>query len=476
METKLIRKEGVSAKFEVTIPAADVDKMYDRVLGTIARQVKIPGFRPGKAPRGVLIKQIGQDALDQEVRDALVETTYPQAVKELELMPVHAHFHAHEARSGQDYSFEVMVDLYPEFELPDLNEIIIDTAVPELTDDMVTETIERLRSEHATLIPVERQIQAGDYIMIEMESGSAMPIDLERVAPEFAEQFLGKSIGDTLELSLLDQTRDESDDAKDDASQAAEAASETTEAETEAEEVNAEAAASDTDTTQSRKLKIVIQDIKEKEKPELDDEFAKTLGFETWSEVEAQVRTGMQAELEAEAFEAQREEFIDKLVAETTVDLPPSVVNRRKASLLQSFVEELKERNETLESYLQQLDDNEGRETFEKELQETAEQGVKRDVVLEQLLELRGATVSDDEFNQAVRYLADRRGVNVNKFRSDMGEEWLENYHFLMRRDKAVREALRELLGDNATSDETEAPASAADGAEASEVAEAESQ
>lgn len=475
METRLISKEGVSAKFEVTIPAADVDKMYDKVLGTIARQVKIPGFRPGKAPRGVLIKQIGQDALDQEVRDALVETTYPQAVKELELMPVHAHFHAHEARSGEDYSFEVMVDLYPEVALPDLNEIIIDTGVPELTDDMVEETIERLRSEHATLIPVERQIQAGDYVMIEMESGSAMPIDLERVAPEFAEQFLGKSIGDTLELSLLDQTKGDSDEAEDDdTAQAAEVEPDIESETDETEEVNAEAA--DAEAPQPLKLKVVIQDIKEKEKPELDNEFAKTLGFENWSEVEAQVRAGIQAELEAEAFEAQREEFIDKLVAETTVDLPPSVVNRRKASLLQSFVEELKGRNETLESYLEQLDDKGGRETFEKELQETAEQGVKRDIVLEQLLELRGATVSDDEFNRAVRYLADRRGVNVSKFRSEMGEEWLENYHFLMRRDKAVREALRELLGDNESSEEPEAEASAAENAAVPEVTEVESQ
>lgn len=425
MQTKLISKEGVSAKFEVTIPAAEVDRMYDKVLSAISRQVKIPGFRPGKAPRGMIIKQVGQDALDQEVRDALVEAAYPKALRELALTPVHAHVHAHEAKSGEDYRFEVTVDLYPEFELADLEEIVIDTAVPELTDEMVAEAVGRLRSDYATLVPVERPVAEGDYVVIEMPSGGTIPIDLERVSPELAAQFIGKAMGESFELSLMPSRSDAEGDAE------------------------------------PKPMVVTLKEIKEKEKPAADDEFAKTLGFERWDEVEAQLRRSMQAELEAEAFEAQRQEFIDKLVAQTAVELPASLVARRRARLLDELADELKERGETLEGYLKTLEEKGERESFERQLTEAAEKGVKRELVLEQLLKLRGSKVDDAEFEAALRYFAQRDGVSVGKFRAQLGEAGLENLRHMLQRDKAVREALQERLGKAGPAAAVEVPTEA---------------
>ena len=272
MQTKLIDKQAVSAKFEVTVSAQEVDKAFGTILHTIARQVKVPGFRPGKAPKAVLVQRVGQDALNQEVRDALVETNYPKAVEELDLSPVHAHFHADEPSEGSDYTFEVEVDLYPEFTLPDLNEIIIDTAAPPLSDDMVEEAVEDLQRENATLIPVDRAAERGDYVLVETlrdgeESGSVLPIDLERVDEAFARQLIGKTMGDVVELTLTsgrdeDNADDEDIDDEDDVAEAT-AVADTEDADANKDEPeDAEALAA----AEIPKLKVVVKDVKEKRK------------------------------------------------------------------------------------------------------------------------------------------------------------------------------------------------------------------
>ena len=449
MQTKLIDKQAASAKFEVTVPAQDVDKTFGAILNSVARQVKVPGFRPGKAPKAVLVQRVGQDALNQEVRDALVETNYPKAVKELELTPVHAHFHADEPSEGSDYTFEVEVDLYPEFTLPDLGEIIIDTAAPPLTADMVEAAVKDLQRENATLVPVDRAVEPGDYVLVEtlrdgVESGSVLPIDLERVDAAFAQQLLGKAMGDVVELSLTSGSDDEDEYAEEDDQDDADTGESGTE-----EETAASAAA-----TELPKLTVLVKDVKEKEKPEADDELAKTLGFETWTEVEAKIRENLQRELENEAFQAQREEFVDKLVQETTLELPKSLVNRRKATLLNNLAQELQQNGVGLEAHLANLDETDKRTEFDAELQQAAELGVKRDMVLERLLESRGTTLSAKEFDDAVRYMAARENQDVSRFRREAGEEWLENYRFALTRDKAVRETVRELLGQTEMDDE----------------------
>ena len=489
MQTQMLERESIRAKFSVTVPADDVNKAYSVMLQSLGRQVKIPGFRPGRAPRGVVEAKIGKDALAQEVRDALVETYYPQAVRELELFPVHAHFHAHEPVEGEDYSFEVEVDLYPEVELPNLGEIVIDNEAPQVSDEMIAETVEGLRRENAVLIPVDRPAEPGDYVLVESQgTGSTLPIDLETVSPSLAEQFLGRSIGDalTLELGSPDEDEDAEDEDVEDGG-ALEAQAETSENVAEAGEVveteeagdegetgEVEAGAegaladsddeledSDEDNINPLAIDVVIRDIKAKEKPEVGDEFAQTLGFDSWEETETQIRRSLQAQLNEEAFEAQREEFMDKLTAESDFDLPLSLVNRRKRGLLENLARDLDARGIALRNYLEELDEKGNRDAFEGELDEAARNAVKRDLVLEKLMEVRGTALSDEEFSAAIRALAQFRETDATKLRRDLGEEGLANYRFMLTRDKAVRETVLELLGAGLEADEDEDNASA---------------
>jgi trigger factor len=444
MQTQILEQDTGRAKIQVDVPAADVSRAYQQVLSSIARQIRVPGFRPGKAPRGVIESRVGKDAIAQEVRDALVQTYFPQAVRELSLVPVAQHLHAHEPVDGEDYAFEAELELYPEFELPDVSQIVLDSETPPLTDEMVQETIDALRTQNATLIPVERSAEAGDYLMVETVSadgseGSSIPVDLENVAPELAEQFLGKAIGDEIELKLADESTGET--ADDPAHDHDQPEDETDKDETETPEASADEAPAEPST-----LRVRIKDVRTKERPEADDEFAQTLGFETWAEADTQIRDNLRAQLEQDALNAQQEEFTEKLLLETQgATVPPSLKARRRESLLQNLVRDLGQRNLTLEGYLASLDEDK-RKDFERELEENAENAVKRDLVLEKLLEQRGTNLSNEEFDAALAYTAQRQGGTPQKVRQELGDSGLTNYRFLLTRDKAVRETVQELL------------------------------
>ncbi|HKI57175.1 MAG TPA: trigger factor [Trueperaceae bacterium] len=430
METQLIETQGVNATFKVTVPAGEVDAAFDRVVRELARSVKVPGFRPGHAPRGVLERRVGRETLEDEVKDTLVDSAYPDAVRELELTPVHAHFHSDAPKEGEPFTFEVHAELYPEVELPELSEIVIDARPREVDDAMIDEAVEQLRNENATLVPVDRSAEGTDYVVLEMlprpeeagdghaaagqgeGGGSVQPVDMETASEEVRGQLMGKSIGDIVDLALSDT-----------AEQAEEGAE-----------------------PPKRTLRVLVKDVKAKEKPEPDDDFAKTLGLDSWVEAREEVAKSLRSQLDREAFETQREELIDKLLEATPFDVPESLVRRRSQSLLGDLADDLGQQGVTLESYMQQLEEKGGLEDFEKELQEAAVKSVRRDLVLERLQEQRGTDVSDEEFDEAVRYMARRRRQDPARFRREMGERWLTNYRFLLARDKALRETVRELV------------------------------
>lgn len=490
MQTQILERDAGRTKVQIDIPASDVSKAYQQVLGSIARQIRVPGFRPGKAPRGVIETRVGKDAIAQEVRDALVQTYLPRAVSELSLTPVSQHLHAHEPVDGQDYSFEAVLELYPDFSLPDFAQIVFDTEQPPVTDDLMEAEVAGLRRQYATLIPVERAAAEGDYLTVETvptvagEEGSSIPVDLENVTPELAAQFVGRSIGEEIELTLseadeeaavegvLDELAEEyGEETVAEVLTEALEADEASEAEVsgdegstpEGEAASAEEGAETDETAEPSTLRVVLRDVREKELPEADDEFAKTLGMDTWAEVEAQVRRGLETRLAQEALAAQQEEFTEKLLLETSVAVPPSLKARRKSSLLQNLSRDLEGRNLTLQGYLESLDAEEGkRAEFEGELDETAEAAVKRDLVLERVLEARGTTLPEAEFEAAIAYTARRQNTTPQALKRELGENGLTNYRFLLTRDKAVRETVEELVRAQNGASTSEQPGSQA--------------
>jgi trigger factor len=444
MKARLLEREGIRARIEVELSESEVARAYGEVYRSLAKQLKVPGFRPGKAPRKVLEARVGPEAIHQEVRDVLVERFYPKAIQELKLLPVKTSVEVGRPIEGEAFSFQAELELYPEVELADPKDIVIDSEIPRLGDEQLKRSLELIRRDHATLLPVDRAVEPGDYLVVASlpvhlrrpsevslrdssqspqghslwsparvsegseETGNVMPLDLETMEEDLAQAFYGKTVGDVVDLKLpVDEPAEEG-------------------------------------TLEATTLTLRIEDVRAKEKPELDDDFAKTLGFESWAEAEASIRRSLQANLEQEGFAEQREEFIDKLVEGSDVDIPESLLGRQKDALKDRFEESLKRRGLNLEGYLSHLD-TDRRQGFEAELEEAAAKQVKRDLVLEKLLVARGTTLSERDFERALELMARERGINPLQLRRELGETGLHNYRYLLVRNKAVQEAVLEL-------------------------------
>lgn len=409
MEVKVLEKENINAKIKIDISAKEVSNAYKAVLQSVARQVKISGFRPGKAPKGVLIKHVGAEILDEEVKDYLVERTLPKALKDNDLVAVNFDIDAKAAQDNSEFTYEVKLELYPDISLPNLDEIIIDTHNEEVSKEELAESLNYLLEQNAILIPVERKVKAKDQIMIDVireeeDQSSSMPIDLAAVDKDFAKQFIGKKIDDEFEITV-DAPEGEEDIV----------------------------------------LNVKLTDVKEKELAKLDDGFAKDLGLESFEELEKNVKSNIQYKKDGDTFAEQREEFIEKLLAETDFDLPESLVKRQEKSIMENLNEDLAKEQISFEDYIKE--EYKGKaDKFYAELKTNAQEKIKRDLVLEQLMTDRKTKVTNKEFEGQLAVMANRYKQKTNAFKKEMGKDWLNNYRFMLERDKSVNEALAEIL------------------------------
>jgi trigger factor len=289
-----------------------------------------------------------------------------------------------------------------------------------------------------------------------------MPIDLERTEEHLVAQLLGKSAGDELVLDL----------GEDPAAKAAQVeAAADADAQASGDEEAAATAEGDAAPAPRRSLTVKVADVKAKERPDADDAFAATLGFGSWAEVEAEIRRGLGVERERETFRAQRDELVEKLLGGTEVPLPGSLVRRRQGHLLEDLAADLKRRGLTMEQYVERLEQRGERENFENELREAAERSVKRDLVLERLVEARGTAVDDVELDAAIRHAALRERKDPERFKRDQGPDWVENFRYLLARDKTLDQIVSEKVG---TPTSTAPETTAGDGSDATPAADGE--
>ena len=218
MRTEIVAKGPVEVTLKVVVPAEEVDEAFEGVLTALARTARIPGFRPGRIPRGVLEKRVGEDALKEEAKEKLLDDNYAPAMREHELTPINAHFHAAPPERGQEYAFEIHAELYPVVELGDLEAISIETKATGIDDAMVADAIAQLQRENAVLVPVDRPVEAEDWLLLETVTdpaasegsddaadaaatseasaaeASTFPVDLETAGEELRSQLVGLSV------------------------------------------------------------------------------------------------------------------------------------------------------------------------------------------------------------------------------------------------------------------------------------------
>lgn len=401
---EILERSGYLVKVRVEVPADRVKASYEALLKNLASRVRVPGFRPGKAPLKVVEARLGREALLQDLKERLVEETYPEAVRELGLSPVAARVVEQDLKEGEGFRYVAEVENYPEVRLPDCRSFALEVSPPEVTEEMVEKALEELRQRYAELVPVEREAQEKDHLFVRTEEGAEFPIDLARALPHVREALLGKKAGDVVLVPVLNDKGEK-----------------------------------------VREVRTEILEVKTLKLPELDEEFAKTLEAESLEDLKNRVRESLKRQAERAYEEARERAFLEKLAEGLEVEIPPSMLEAEERHLLEHLAEDLYRQGISLEAYLEALKAKGELDKFQADLRKEAEKRVRIALAREKLAEELNPEVSEEEWQAYLQAAARAYGVSVQDLRRQFGEEGLARLKERLRQDKAVQEALKVL-------------------------------
>ncbi|MCC7106681.1 MAG: trigger factor [Chloroflexi bacterium] len=369
---------------EIEIDAARVQRALDQAYRRFAQRVNVPGFRKGRAPRPLVERMVGSDAVMEDAVEHLVPEVFREAMKEesIELggQP------SFELTSREPLLVKATVPLKPRVVLGDYRSIRLEVEQPEVADEQIDRVVERLRSGHAEWVPVERPVEMGDRVALDVTatSGDATVMetrDAEFVvdpngaepAPGFSEKLYGLKAGETRTFTLKRPTTGE-------------AQPETSEA----------AANEDLDYT------VTCHEVKEKHLPTLDDEFASQLGeFESMSAVREAIRRDLVLQAESAARERHQEAVVESATIGSTVELPPQLVEQRAQSLANQFASNLERQGISVQQYLQVF--NKDEQTIRDEFLAEGRKSVTRQLVLEAVADAEEIRVPETDVQEYIR-------------------------------------------------------------------------
>ena len=376
-------------RVEAEVPAAEVAKRVEQAARGLARGMRVPGFRPGKAPAPVVIKRIGREAvLDEAVRES-IGGWYTAAIEDAKVVPVGEPDLDLSALpgEGEPLKFAIEIGVRPPAKLGDYKGLEVPRRDAGASDEAVGEEVERLRERSAKLETVERPAGRGDFVVMDFAGsvdgtpfaggeGRDQMVELGsgRLVPGFEEQLEGAGAGEerTVKVTFPEDY------------QAAELAGKEAE------------------------FAVTVKEVKAKDLPELDDEFAEEAGFDTLDELRDDIRSRI-SEAESSRVEAEfREAALDAAVANATIDVPDALVEARARELWDQMIHSLSHQGISKEAYLRIS----GREEDEivEQGKDDAAQALRREAVLAAIVEAEGIEPTEDEVLEAVGQAAEGEG------------------------------------------------------------------
>ncbi|MFT4042155.1 MAG: trigger factor [Gordonia sp. (in: high G+C Gram-positive bacteria)] len=378
-------------KLNVEVPFDELSGEFDRAYRSLAQQIRIPGFRPGKAPAKLIEARVGRDSiLAQVVNDAL-PAKYSAAVAETETKAIgQPDIDLAELKYGESITFTAEVDVRPEIDLPDYSTLAVE--VDALTDDetAIEQQLEGLRARFGTLKGVDRGAENGDHVSIDL----AASINGEPVADASTEG-LSHEVGSGQLIDGLDEAL------------IGLKAGETKVFVTKL--VAGDHAGDDADVT------VTVNSVKERELPDLDDDFAQLASeFDTIEELRESLAERVGQNQKLQQANAIRDAVLQKLLDTVEIPLPEKVVQAEVDGELEQVLHSIGHDDAVFEQLLQAQGTT--REKFEADARESAERSVRTQLLLDAIAEQQDTEVSQDELTQQILFQAQRYGVAPQEF------------------------------------------------------------
>jgi trigger factor len=385
-------------RLSVEVPFDELKPSLDKAYREVGRQVRIPGFRPGRVPPPVIDRRVGRDVvLSQAVNDAMPDL-YAKAVAEGDIYALgQPEVEITSLDDGKELTFTVEVDIRPKFELPDLASLAVTVDDTRVTPDEVAEYLGNLQERFASLKGVQRPVANDDYVSIDLSASvDGQPVE-DAQASGLSYQVGSQSLLDGLDDALIGMSAGESKTF-------------TTEL------AGGEFAGRQADVT------VTVISVKVKEVPGLDDEFAQLASeFDTLGELRADTRAQLERMKSAQQIVQARDHALDALIHKVDIPLPESVVAEEAEHNRESLVQQLERAGATLDEYLEMS--NQTREQFDADLEQRARRAVKVSLVLDQLAREEDLEVDQAELGAYVTHQAEQMGVAPERLARQLADD-----------------------------------------------------
>ena len=419
MSLQVENLEHNMAKLTITVSAEEVEKALQAAYLKQRSKISLPGFRKGKVPRQMIEKMYGPEVFYDEAANHMISEAYGKAYDECELeIASQPTIDVVQLEKGKDFIFTAEVAVKPEVKLGEYKGLKVDKVSTRVMQKEVDEEIEKERERNARTVEVtDRAVQDKDIVTLDFEGfvdgvafeggkGENYPLTIGSGAfiPGFEEQLIGAEIDKETEVKV---TFPEEYQAKELAGKEA-------------------------------VFKCTVHEIKAKELPELDDEFASEVSeeAETLEDYKAEVKAKIKERKENEGKEQKENQAVEQAVANAEINLPAPMVDLQAKQMADDFARRIMQQGMSVEQYFQFTGLNE--EKMMEELKPQAEKRIRTRLVLEAIVAAENIEVSDERLDEELQKMADSYQMEVEKLKEFMGE----NEKKQMKEDIAVQDAV----------------------------------
>src|SRR4051812_860915 len=427
--------ESSQVLLEIEVDPPRVERAVDQAYKRFAHRLNVPGFRRGKAPRPIVERMVGREALLEEAIEQLVPQVYQEAVGEAGLTPIEQA--SVEVVETDPLRIKATVPVRPSVQLGEYRRIQRDLTIPEVTEEQVQEVLDQLREEHATWAPVERAVQFGDRIAMDVHGAAGEEVvsdrqdveyvvaeDATRPLPGFSAQLVGLQAGESKEFTIS----------------------------VPADYEDAELAGKEPT------FKVTVHWVKEKHLPDVDDAFASTVGqFATLAELREKVESELKVRAEATARREFQDGVVEAVVGAATLELPPQAIEKEAERRRERMAAGLSRRGISLEQYQRLVGKSD--DDLNEELRTEARRELLRELVLDEVAKAEAIEVAPSEIEAEIRAMAGESADAAQVRKALARQEARERVEHLVRERKAVERLVALASGEAAEATAPEATA-----------------
>ncbi|QGU00065.1 Cell division trigger factor [Candidatus Syntrophocurvum alkaliphilum] len=417
MDAKLEKIENSEAYLNIEVDSEKFEEGLEKAYRKIVKQVNIPGFRKGRAPRALVEVHYGKEILYEDALEFVIPEAYEQAVNELNVEAIaQPDFEIVEIEAGKPLKFNAKVAIKPDVELGKLEGIEVSVPKVEVSEEDVNNRLEEMRARYAQMVEkVDEPAELGDNVIIDFEGfvddvafeggkgeDFALELGSNTFIPGFEEQLVGIKSGEEKDVNV-----------------------------TFPEDYQAEELAG-----QDAVFKVKVKKIETKELRPLDNDFVQEVSeFDTLDELKDDIRKSLHEMSEQTKTEQMKEEVLSLAVEECEIPLPDALVESQLDVMVNQFSQRLSMQGISLEQYLALSNSN--MDDFKKELWPQAKKNASINLMLEKIVEEKGIEVTDEEIDKNIKETAERTGLEFEDAKKSL-ESVMDNVVFQLKLEKAV--------------------------------------